>query len=202
MHRLQCIDEPLKLYGDWNTATAQVLFFAFHPCDKKTRDTCKSPKEINEWLGNKYMLIAYNKYVFEQDGFKERTFTKFAYLDWIAYDTYTPRITPISIEITELITDDNYFPSRSHNQTYFEFVQGTSFPYNYLGTNGIMVQMSPDKNIIERKVYSLEDLSNEIGGFVEFVVMPFYLLVPFFKIWSIDKYLVTKLYKSQDAEND
>ena len=65
-----------------------------------------------------------------------------------------------------------------------------------------MVQMSPDKNIIERKVYSLEDLSNEIGGFVEFVVMPFYLLVTFFKIWSIDKYLVTKLYKQQDAEND
>ena len=77
MHRLQCIDEPLKLYGDWNTASAQVLFFAFHPCDKETRKTCKSPEEIKEWLGDKYMLIAYNKYVFEQDGFHERTFTKF-----------------------------------------------------------------------------------------------------------------------------
>lgn len=33
LHRLHCIDEPIELYGDWNTGSAQVLFFVFKKCD-------------------------------------------------------------------------------------------------------------------------------------------------------------------------
>ena len=66
------------------------------------------------------MVLAFNKYVFKQDGFKERTFTKYTHLEWIAYDVINPTMNPYSIEITELITNDNYLPfSRANNQTYF-----------------------------------------------------------------------------------
>ena len=94
MHRLQCIDESLSIYGDWNTATAQVIFLAFHPCDSKVRKTCRSKAEIDEWLQNKYIVFVYNKYVFDHDGFNQRTFTKYATLDWINYDTMYPTVTP------------------------------------------------------------------------------------------------------------
>jgi hypothetical protein len=90
-------------------------------------------------------------------------------------------VTPISVEITELNTDDNYFPSFANNQTYFEMKTGTSFNYSNLGGgNAIMIQMSPNKTIISRKVYSMQDLLNEIGGFVQVLDIMFRIVIPLF----------------------
>ena len=48
--KLQCIDDQIELHGDFNTATAKLLFLAFVSCDKTKRKTCKSEKEVKEWL--------------------------------------------------------------------------------------------------------------------------------------------------------
>jgi len=62
----------------------------------------------------------------------------------------------MSVVITELNTDDNYLPSLAKNQTYFEIKTGASFNYNrFEGGNAVMFQVSPNKTIISRKVYSL-----------------------------------------------
>lgn len=74
------------------------------------------------------------------------------------------------------------------------------FNYNYLGTNGVMVQMSPNKEIIMRNVYSFEDFINEIGGFFEALRLFFTLILPFFQVWSLEKYLISKLYKQQKTD--
>lgn len=63
-----------------------------------------------------------------------------------------------------------------------------------------MIQMSPDKSTISRKVYSLGDIVNEIGGFFGSLDIVFRLVVPLFQFASLEKYLVSKLYKQQDAD--
>ena len=39
---LFCIDEPVSLYGNWNSQEASVLLVAFEKCDPTLRSTCKS----------------------------------------------------------------------------------------------------------------------------------------------------------------
>jgi hypothetical protein len=42
--KLQCVDEKLKLYGNYNTVAARVFLFAFTPCaGNLTTSVCKSP---------------------------------------------------------------------------------------------------------------------------------------------------------------
>lgn len=48
--KLMCIDEDVELYGDFNTANGKILFLGFVKCDTTKRNTCKSEKEVNEWL--------------------------------------------------------------------------------------------------------------------------------------------------------
>lgn len=91
------------------------MFLAFRKCDPSKRKTCKSDDEINEWLKDKYILFGYNKNVFITDGFKERSFLRYTMLDWVNYDIKAPLVTPYSTQIIDVITDDNYFPSGSHN---------------------------------------------------------------------------------------
>ena len=52
-------------------------------CDKKVRKTCKSDDEVKEWLKDKYVMLGYNQQLFNSEEFKEKTFTKKMWLDWI-----------------------------------------------------------------------------------------------------------------------
>lgn len=61
------------------------------------------------------MVVVYNKYIFIQDGFKERTLRKTTQMEWFTYNLASPQVMPINVEITELTTDDSYFPSWSNN---------------------------------------------------------------------------------------
>jgi hypothetical protein len=41
MYSMRCIDEPLSILGDWDTATSKVLLLLFERCDPLVRKTCK-----------------------------------------------------------------------------------------------------------------------------------------------------------------
>jgi hypothetical protein len=45
-----------------------------------------------------------------------------------------------------------------------------------------MIEMSPDKFIIQRKVYSLGDWLNEIGGFQQIIYIVFLGIIPIFNV--------------------
>ena len=92
-----CIDEKLKLYGDFNTANARLLFLSFEKCDKTKRKTCKPDSAVTEWLQDQYFVFAYNKYNFIEDGFGGREFQKSASLDWLPIDTNSKKLYPYSI---------------------------------------------------------------------------------------------------------
>ena len=61
--------------------------------------------------------------------------------------------------------------------------------------NGFMFEMSPDKFIIERKVYNMGDWLEEIGGFQQIIYVIFLATIPILNVWSIDKHFIEKIYK-------
>jgi len=82
LHSLYCLDEDVELQGDWNSAEASMLTFTYEQCNPEVRKTCKSDEEIKKWLKKRYMLFAYNKQVFIDDGFDEAMFKKQTVLEW------------------------------------------------------------------------------------------------------------------------
>jgi len=50
--------------------------------------------------------------------------------------------------------------------------------------------MSLDKQVITRRVYSMGDWMNEIGGYSQFLVLAAAFLMPIFKLGTLDKYLI------------
>ena len=45
---------------------------SYELCNPKLRNTCKSEKEINQYLSNKVLIIFYNKASFVSDGYKDK----------------------------------------------------------------------------------------------------------------------------------
>lgn len=72
---------------------------------------------MKEWLKDKYLVMAYNKYTFISDEFKERSFKYQTALDWFPIDIAGSMLYSFKVSITDTITDDNYIPSTHKNQT-------------------------------------------------------------------------------------
>jgi len=96
---LQCMTEPVNLVGNWNTETAKVLEFYFEKCDSEKRETCKSEEEVQEWMKDKYLILAYNRQLFMTDKFGEKRFKKNSYLDWLPVDIETNIMNRYNIQI-------------------------------------------------------------------------------------------------------
>jgi len=59
--------------------------------------------------------------------------------------------------------------------------------------------MINDKLVTERRVYTFVDWAGEVGGFNKFVQLVFSLILSFVQVWSLDKHLVSRLYKSDNS---
>jgi hypothetical protein len=64
-------------------------------------------------------------------------------------------------------------------------------------TEGLLtfyIQMSPNLIMTERRVYNILDWMKEAGGFYGFLLAVSKLILPFFQVWSLEKFLIKKLY--------
>lgn len=59
----------------------------------------------------------------------------------------------------------------------------------------IVFELGQSKQLIERRVYGLFDWMNEVGGFFGFMQLLFQIVLPFCQIWSLEKFLIQKLYR-------
>ena len=78
-------------------------------------------------------------------------------------------------------------------------MQRSSFPY-YVYENmlaGILIDIDPGKLMTVRTVYTLSAWLGEIGGFSSSVMAIIQFLLPLLKMFSLQKYLVSKLFKQQ-----
>jgi len=64
----------------------------------------------------------------------------------------------------------------------------------------VYFELSHDKKIIQRTCYSLYDWMNDVGGFAGFVQLFFMLMLPLVEVTSLEKYLVSHLYKRHSTK--
>ena len=57
--KLQCIETPIDLFGDYNSYKAKVLKITFEKCSNATRpeQDCYPDEVITEWLKRKFIII-------------------------------------------------------------------------------------------------------------------------------------------------
>ena len=107
------------------------------------------------------------------------------------------------MQFTEYLTDDNYLTFTVNNATVPNLVKDEiQNDYNQGMLAGVSVMMSLDKVVTTRRVYSIGDWMNEIGGYSQALVLAAAILMPIFQIRTLDKYLVLKLYKKQDEDHE
>ena len=94
MPSLQCIDEELKIKGNWDTSEFKVLLLVFEKCNPLTRSTCKNEKELQEFIKTHNFLFAYNEENLFTDSDDSQELIKKLKLDWNTIDIGTPYIKP------------------------------------------------------------------------------------------------------------
>jgi len=69
--KMQCIESPISLMGDWDSFEAKTIIFSLERCNQKLRSTCKSPRQVREWLKDKFIILSYNTDRFVSDQYDE-----------------------------------------------------------------------------------------------------------------------------------
>ena len=63
--------------------------------------------------------------------------------------------------------------------------------------------MNLDLRVTERHVYGYNEWAAAVGGFMSSLRMAFTFIVPFFSVWTLEKYLVTQLfYRYKEGPED
>ena len=63
-HQFKCLDEDAAMFGNFDAAAASNLVVGFMLCDPESGLECKSLAEVNEWLGDKYIVTLENEQKF------------------------------------------------------------------------------------------------------------------------------------------
>lgn len=71
----------------------------------------------------------------------------------------------------------------------------TDFPDEDHMISEILIQMGRDKRLIDRRVYTIFDWMNEVGGFYGFIQLLVSMVLPLFQVWTLEKNLIRKLFK-------
>ena len=79
MPKLKCIDseQPIDLFGDFNTPGSQMLSIFFASCDLLNVATCREPPEVTEWLKHKYVLIYLTERRFDPSQQRAKSYSTF-----------------------------------------------------------------------------------------------------------------------------
>ena len=60
--------------------------------------------------------------------------------------------------------------------------------------------MSMDKQVVSRRVYSVGDWLNEVGGYSSCLVLAVQLMLPLLRTFTLNKFLIQELYKMQPED--
>lgn len=158
-----------------------MLSVQFIPCTKETRPTCKKYDEQIEFFKDKYIFIVYNKVVFQSESFLDESFKKYTQALIFPYDTTAPKTNRVHVNLREVTLQDNYFFTQRKTHLFPSFEVGQTTSANNQAADlqqNILFTLSMDKLSIERRVYTLFDWAQEVGGFQGFIVLIIQIVLP------------------------
>lgn len=132
-----------------------------------------------------------------QHGFNDEAVGKSLGHTWVPIESENSKTNAYTLTVNEVNQYDNFWWPRLRNTTFLSMQPYNSETDLFSKTirTSIMIGFNQDKVVIERKVYSLFDWLNEVGGFEAILRVFVQVFMPIVQVWSLDKYLVSKLFK-------
>ena len=129
--------------------------------------------------------------------FKNKKFRHESKIDWHSNSGISQLIYNYKVQRNEVLSFDGIFPWNFKEEHYVNLQQKSNFVYGDLEglISGVMIELSLDKKVSYRRVYSLLEWLGEIGGFFTVLNAACLFMVAMFSPWDWEKYLVRKLYK-------
>ena len=144
----------------------------FEKCDISKRPKgakCKSEKEIEAWMGFKYIYLTINEARFIPHKFGKDRIEKKSSLKWYALNYSSRTDIPLVITRSELHFGDSIFNvggilDEKENAYFVENGQNRLLPYKNNIQNAITFEISLTERSFIRTVYTFLDLLKDVGG--------------------------------------
>ena len=161
--------------------------------------TCKSDKEINDWLVGKYILTLSNQKKFVQHKFEDERTLRTSETKWhaLAADTridYVYQITRTEQELNDNLSNTGRLFIENESGFYVSSVPNRVMAYIEPYQNSITFEMSLHYKRYSRRVYSWLDFASDLGGLAGAIrlICLFFLSIVTFN--SSFQYLMAQLY--------
>ena len=89
--KLYCIDEKLKLHGDYNSEKALKVEVVFEKCNNQTivpANTCHSDEDLKQWMMRKFIIVVQNEIQFQIVDYSENKIKPIAKLIWHPFSSW------------------------------------------------------------------------------------------------------------------
>ena len=165
--------EKPEIYGDWNTAEAQLVNIYYEKCNNDTivpKNTCHSDEEITQWLVRKFIIVLQNQERFQSHEYGEDRIVKEAKFKWFSINSSDRYEILQKIQISKLELQDKR-PLQMGQLTeeeslIFGIQQQMNRPYEFPDDVHVVIsyEFNLDMTVIARNTYTSLDWLGDVGG--------------------------------------
>ena len=199
---MKCLKNPadISLWGNYDLASANVLMVVFEKCDPaKSKVTCKSDAEIEQWLKYKYFYGIMNSRIFRTHLFDEERILSRSTTVWFPISSgsridyvniinrYTMQLndSPFNIGSVTAEMDEGFSLTRLPNR---------ELPYINTWQNAVTIEVSIDRINYNRKVYSNLEYAADLGGLYGAIAPVFGGVVFLINFWGSYQFIMDDLF--------
>ena len=199
--KLKCIKEPFKLFGNFNSNSSSNLMVVFEKCDPSKR-TCKSEDAYVEWTKGKYILTLQNEVKFQSHVFdtKDRLISQSS-TQWYSISSllrleYINMVQRSELEMMDVVYGIGGLFADSALGFVLEESPRRFMTYERPFQNAITFEISRNRDIYHRDVYTILDLLSEVGGFFGAIAPFCHGLVHMFQYDGVHTFVMSALFFS------
>ena len=167
--KMLCPIKPIDLFGNFDSDASQNLMVAFVTCEPSETQTCKTQDEIEQWLKFKYIVVLENEKRFITHKFDEERIEQSSNLKWFPISQrnridYVKTLSRTDMQIDDSALNIGSLKTESDTGFYFDRIPSRELNYENSIHNSITYELSLDKLVYYRRVYSVLDLLGDMGG--------------------------------------
>ena len=89
--KMKCLDETVRLHGDFDSDRAQTLEIVFERCSKDENPNCEEDDDVvKNWLKGKHVIAIENNWVYRNNIYNQTRMTGEAHMMWYPVSHIVP----------------------------------------------------------------------------------------------------------------
>ena len=107
--KMWCLDDPLDIQGNYDTIAARTPSISLVKCDREKRTTCKSDKEIDDFVRGKFLITIENSWKFHQDEYGINRVEPYSRFRWYPLEPSIIQETYVKFSVKDMTFQDSFF---------------------------------------------------------------------------------------------